>query len=113
MRAAARRPGWTWTQQDTLGFVFDEVLRDMDIDQSYDGSLNYDAARLILGTNGDGMGLDELQRRIWKRRFREGCSPEALDAIVDELLDKSFEYLDIKVVAAAEKTSKVRLRRAA
>ena len=47
MRTAARRPGWTWTQQDTLGFVFDEVLRDMDIDQSYDGSLNYDAARLI------------------------------------------------------------------
>jgi hypothetical protein len=114
MRAAAQRKSSSWSLEETFGFVFDGVMKDLNIDQCYDYSCSApETGRLIFATDGSGMELDKLHGGLWKLRFREGCSPETLDALVDELLAESFKFLGIKVIKATRKSSTAPLRRAA
>jgi hypothetical protein len=116
MRAACRDPARhsrCFELDDVFGFVFNEAMAYLGIYMVEDSICDEDASRLIVLSLDESWDLSDRQALFWKLRFRDGCSPETLDALVDELLDESLKFLSIKVIKATRKNTTAPLRRAA
>jgi len=119
MRAARRHPERErrcFELNDVFGFVFTEAMADLDIYLVEDSNCDEDAGRLIVLSLDESWDLSGRQARIWKLRYRDDCTAPALDALVDELLDASIEFLQIEVsLKAPQKPTRepTKLRRVA
>jgi hypothetical protein len=98
---------WVWADGwlrllSAFDEVFDEALTDtLDIEWGGDAMVpDFNRGRLIYGPEFEVMELSALQKAVWEKKVTRGCSAAILDAVVDELLTASFEFLGVKIKAA-------------